>query len=122
MDETYKGGAVPDVRIVQLGGIVGHVKMKVSGALRWKRGEEVLLFLEPYDRGTYQVSGFSQGKFGIERDPDTGRMYVKHPPLEGIEIIGAPGEEPGAEQTPSGRMLRLIVLRRFIAVANYIGG
>jgi hypothetical protein len=109
VDETYKGTAGSEVRIVQPGGVVGHVKVNVSGALRWKQGEEVLLFLEPYRRGTYQVSGFSQGKFGIERDPETGRMYVEHPPLEGIELVGAPEGEAGAVEAPAR-----IPLNRFI--------
>jgi hypothetical protein len=77
VDETYKGAAIDEARIVQLGGIVGHVNMHVEGALSWRPDEEVLLFLEPNTPGTYRVSGFSQGKFDIERDPKTGRASVR---------------------------------------------
>jgi hypothetical protein len=72
VEEGYKGGASEQIRILQLGGSVDGVRVTVSGALQWRDQEEVLLFLEPYVKDTYQVSGFSQGKFRIERDPATG--------------------------------------------------
>lgn len=75
---TYKGGAASTVRVVQLGGVVGNVRMTAQGALQWKKGEEVLLFLEPSVPGAFQVAGFSQGKYLIERDPRTGKAFVKH--------------------------------------------
>jgi hypothetical protein len=73
---TYKGGKAPTVRIVQLGGVVGNVRMTAHGALAWKPGEEVLVFLEPSVPGAFQVAGFSQGKYLIERDARTGKAYV----------------------------------------------
>jgi hypothetical protein len=116
IDETYKGQAVPYARIVQLGGVVGNVRMTVHGALHWRPGEEVLLFLEPYMAGTYQVSGFSQGRFEIERDPLTGKAYVKGAPMEGAEALRAPaGEEAPLEQKETR-----IPLRRFVSEA--LGG
>jgi hypothetical protein len=74
---TYKGGATPSVRIVQLGGVVGNVRITAHGALQWKKGEEVLLFLEPSTPGAFQVAGFSQGKYMIERDARTGKAFVQ---------------------------------------------
>jgi len=74
---THKGAAAQSVRVVQLGGVVGNVRMTAHGALQWKRGEEVLLFLEPATPGAFQVAGFSQGKYLIERDPQTGTPFVK---------------------------------------------
>ena len=56
VDEAYKGQASPSVRIVQLGGVVGNVRMTVHGALHWHPGEEVLLFLEPYRNEGFQAS------------------------------------------------------------------
>jgi len=75
---TYKGGAAQSVRVVQLGGVVGNVRITAHGALQWKKGEEVLLFLEPSVPGAFQVAGFSQGKYMIERDARTGKAFVKH--------------------------------------------
>ena len=90
VDETYKGNARTTIDVIQLGGVVGNVKVTVQGALQWKVGEEVLLFAEPYDAGSYQVSGFFQGKFKIEHDPATGIAYVDAPAPEGVSLLGAP--------------------------------
>jgi len=90
VDETYKGAALREARILQLGGIVGHVNMRVEGALAWRPDEEVLLFLEPGMTGTFNVAGFSQGKFRIERDSRTGRAFVKAPGLLDVELVGKP--------------------------------
>jgi len=93
VDETYKGPDQPAIDIIQIGGTVDKVKVTVQGALQWEPGVEVLLFAEPYDAASYQVSGFSQGKFGIERDPKTGVAFVNAPPLEGTALVGAPGAD-----------------------------
>jgi hypothetical protein len=39
------------------------------------------------------VAGFSQGKFRIERDPETGEPFVRTQRAEGIQILGAPATE-----------------------------
>jgi hypothetical protein len=101
VEETYKGVAIGEARIVQLGGIVGHVNMRVEGALAWRPDEEVLLFLEPGVPGAFNVSGFSQGKFDIVRDPRTGRVFVKGVELGGVELVG---RSPGAAPAPPGRV------------------
>ncbi|MEJ2719977.1 MAG: hypothetical protein P8181_02385 [bacterium] len=90
VEEAYKGRAASSVRIIQMGGVVGTVRMHVHGALGWHEGEEVLLFLDAYGADRYRVAGFSQGKYGIERDPATGEAYVTRPMLEGTEVLGAP--------------------------------
>lgn len=94
VDETYKGGTVPNARIVQLGGVVGNVRMTVHGALSWRPGEEILLFLEPFDPGTYQVSGFCQGKFPVEREPGTGKPFVKAPIMEDGRVLNLAPDAP----------------------------
>jgi hypothetical protein len=101
VDETYKGAAIGEARVLQLGGIVGHVNMRVEGALTWRPDEEVLLFLEPNVPGTFSVSGFSQGKFDIARDPNTGKVFVKGVELGGAELVGMPS---GAAPPPRGRV------------------
>jgi hypothetical protein len=90
VDETFKGGGGGVVRVVQLGGVVDHMRMQVHGALIWHRNEEVLLFLDRMEGGDYRVAGFSQGKFNIERDPVTGEAYINRAALEGVEVLGAP--------------------------------
>jgi len=93
VEESFKGQPGESVRVVQLGGTVDNIRVTAHGALLWKQGEEILLFLEDYTLGTYQVSGFSQGKFQIERDSRTGAVYVMRPFLPGAEIIGGAGEK-----------------------------
>jgi hypothetical protein len=110
--EAYKGAKPGTVRVIQLGGVVGHVKMTVAGSLAWIPGEEVLLFLEPSNEGAYQVSGFSQGKFAVERDPETGLAYVSRPALEGADVLRASGEAAG----PDTGVAR-VPLERFVTEA-----
>jgi hypothetical protein len=104
VDETYKGAGGATVRILQLGGVVDKIRMHVHGALSWRSGEEVVLFLDPLDQGRYRVAGFSQGKFNVERDPVTGAAYITRPALEGAEILGAPPRTGGA---PVSRPMRV---------------
>ena len=109
MNATHKGAARSTVRVVQLGGVVGNVRQTVAGALSWQPGEEVVLFLEAMPDGGHRVSGFSQGKFRVERDPDTGRAFVQSPPLDGVELVGAPdGALPAGdmEKTTVDRFIR----------------
>lgn len=95
VNATHKGANASLVRVLQLGGVVGNVRQTAHGALAWKRGEEVLLFLEPAGKtqpGAFQVTGFSQGKYEIERDAKTGRKFVRQ---------AMPGETSGSTPASS---------------------
>ncbi len=98
VENTYKGAAAPVVEIIQLGGVVDNIRVNVSGSLQWRPGEEVVLFLAPYE-GKYAVSGFSQGKFNVKRDAKTGKAYIERPELEGVEIMGAPSKDGTTKPT-----------------------
>ena len=111
VDETYKGQTAGEARVLQMGGVVDNMQMHVYGAVIWHRGEEVLLFLDQLDTGGYRVAGFSQGKFGIERDPATGEPFVTRPLEEGVAIVGAPssrGEGPlgASARVPLGEFVK----------------
>ena len=95
LDETYKGQGGGVVRVLQLGGDVGTIRMHVHGSLVWQDGEEVLLFLDRMDTGDFRVTGFSQGKFEIERDPVSGEAFVKRPMIEGAEVLGVQSQMDG---------------------------
>jgi len=97
--DTFKGATGRAVNVVQLGGVVGNVRMTVHGALSWRPGEEVLLFLEPMGQGAYRVSGFFQGKFNVVRD-DSGVPFVENAPAGDTDVVGAPGAE--GRTRPSG--------------------
>ena len=91
-DTTYKGEHLPVVRLVQLGGTIGNLRVTVSGAPQWQLDEEMLLFLEPYDESKFHVVGFAQGKFAVMRHERTRKAYVRYPSMEGIQVLGAPGQ------------------------------
>lgn len=88
VDRSYKGRAPDTVRVLQMGGTVDGVKMTVHGALQWQPDAEVLVFLEPSLPSRYRVSGFSQGRFDLERDARTGETIAVRPVLAGAEIVG----------------------------------
>lgn len=98
--ETFKGLASSGVRVVQMGGVVDGVRMTVHGALSWREGEEVVLFLENSLPGRHRVSGLSQGKFAVRRDGGT--MTVRRPSLGGVEWVGS-----GPSSSTSLRELRM---------------
>jgi len=102
IDETFKGQLGGVVSVVQLGGTVDNIRVTAHGALRWRFDEEVVLFLEPGVDQTYQVAGFSQGKFQVDRDPQTGAVYITRPSLSGLEIIGTSDDKAN-----SGKMSRI---------------
>ena len=117
VDGTHKGSAASSVRIVQLGGVVGNVRMTAHGALAWTRGEEVLLFLEPSDPGVYQVAGFSQGKYTIERDARTGKAFVRQALPADVDDARAPATSSsagtaGAERVTLEQFLNRVLPQR----------
>lgn len=114
--ETYKGNNSSSVEVLQLGGIVGDVKMTVEGAFQWKEGEEALLFLEPYAQGVHQVIGLSQGKFAIERDQETGEAFISSPALVDVKLV----QQQATEGKPVPVSIEKIPLARFIREA--LGG
>jgi len=104
VSSPYKGAAPSSVRIVQMGGVAGDVRMSVAGALEWTPGEDVLLFLEPSLPGRWRVAGFTQGKYMIERDPANGVEYVVSVGLAGVELVGDKSAA-GATRLPLDRFL-----------------
>ena len=108
--DSYKGTAGGSVNVIQLGGVVGNVRMTVHGALAWRPGEEVLVFLETTDNGAYQVSGFSQGKFRIERDK-RGEPFVQNVPGD-VVIVGVPGADGSVPAAPAAAMPLQLFLDR----------
>jgi hypothetical protein len=99
VSERYKGAAPAEVRIVQMGGVLDGVLMNVAGSLEWTPGEEVVVFLQDSLPGRYQVAGFTQGKFAVQRDARSGREYAVQADLGNAELVGA------TRVPTSGRML-----------------
>lgn len=114
VDESYKGSGDSVVRLMQLGGEVDGIRVTVHGALKWQMDEEVVVFLEPYENETFHVSGFSQGKFAVERDPDTGEVFIERPAVKGVHLVG--GADDGTEAQRAAR-IESIPIDRFITQA-----
>ncbi len=114
IDESYKGSSQGVVRLLQLGGEVDGIRVTVHGALKWRTGQEVVVFLEPYENGAYHVSGFCQGKFDVERDPKTGEAYIKRPAITGVQLVGAMDQDTQAQR---GARIERVPIDRFITQA-----
>ncbi|RJR29502.1 MAG: hypothetical protein C4574_03495 [Candidatus Latescibacterota bacterium] len=108
--ETFKGSGAPLIRVVQIGGVAGTVRMTAHGALQWRPGEEVLLFLELGRGGAYRVTGFSQGKLAVERDPVTGEAFIAQSQTETGPVIRIAAGEAVPKTSGSGR----VPLRTFV--------
>jgi hypothetical protein len=86
--DVWKGPMTPatHVKIVQPGGTVGDVQMKVFGMSLFSPGERALVFL----RGTAQaasVLGMAQGKRPLTREAATGRWMVRAPDKAGASFV-----------------------------------
>ncbi len=78
VEEQVKGTSYPrEVTIRQPGGKVGDIRMKVSDMPTFKKGEEVVVFLE-MEKGkeVLRVTGMMQGKFSVKIDPTTGEKVM----------------------------------------------
>lgn len=93
--ERIKGGDSSELIVTVLGGSALHprlkvpVNMHVPGGLQFEVDDEVLLFTKVNANAERQVVGLTQGRFGIETDPDTG---VKRIPV-GKKVLTLQDEE-----------------------------
>jgi len=72
VEEIWRGsidGAQFQVRLI--GGRAGNLTSSVSGVPRFRRGEDVVLFLERTGRGDFTVVSWEQGTFRIGRGGPT---------------------------------------------------
>ncbi len=67
VEQTVQGKATKTVKVLSLGGTVGRIGMRVSGAVSLRKGQRVLAFTEARSRGRYIV-GMRQGLFHITQD------------------------------------------------------
>lgn len=103
--ESWKAGTavsgMPTDRltIVQPGGTVGDINMKVTGLGSFSQGERTLVFLRgPANRA--QVVGMTQGKRTVRLDASSKRWMVAPPDLRSATLVKAPVAPP-APATPT---------------------
>ena len=107
--EVWKGAiSGSPFLIVHGGGVLGEEQSVVSGQAPYELGKEVVAFLVRNERGEGVTVGLMQGKFDVQKDPNTGTHYVAHPFLRipeqgkmalksGPGAAGARGRMPLAE-------------------------
>lgn len=113
--DVYAGPPMSTATIRTLGGEVGSVGMKVSGAPHFVAGEEVVLFLAMDRAGEsrFTVMGLSQGKFVVDRSgadpqvrPDAhGLVYAVRDGRGGLQVDpSAQGPAPMGLETLASRV------------------
>ena len=78
------GGAGQPLVLVVAGGEVGAVGEVYSHMPTFRQDEDVLVFAEKDNTGSYRVSGGHDGKFHLERDETTGKLYVGNRALDEV--------------------------------------
>lgn len=78
VDEYLKAGSErsKSVTIVTLGGEVDEVGEFYTHVPTFRQSEAVVVFLKKDTRGAYNISGGTQGKYSMERNPESGKMMV----------------------------------------------
>lgn len=89
--DSWKGSAAPasHVQVVQPGGSLDGLTMRVEGMPPFSPGERTLLFLRfpPQTPGRAIVVGMAQGKRPLRREEATGRWMVSAPGRAGAAFV-----------------------------------
>lgn len=106
VSDWIKGGSSPTVKFRQLGRPGGA--LLVPGLPRYKKGEEVLLFIhQPSEIGLTSPVGMQQGHYRVERGT-TGERYVRAgsmlPSIIRLTSQSKPAVSPIAVTAPSDRI------------------
>lgn len=107
VSDWIKGGSSPTVKFRQLGRPGGA--LLVPGLPRYKKGEEVLLFIhQPSEIGLTSPVGMQQGHYRVERGTN-GERYVRAgsmlPSIVRLTSRSRTADSPVANTTPSDRIL-----------------
>ena len=99
VDRLLKGPkGTGEVTLRLPGGKLGKWAMQIPGMPTFKAGEEVVLFLEK-TRTSWALTGLSQGKFTVYRDPKDGTRRVRRH-LDGVHFVGF---DPKGQFSPQPR-------------------
>jgi hypothetical protein len=79
---ALKGTAGSGLIFNEPGGIVGETGMSVPGSVGYLTGEDVVIFLQRMPNGYLRTTGWSQGKFRLDRD---GKLHGEALP-GGLEV------------------------------------
>ncbi len=88
VSESLKGSASGAITFQQVGGVVGDIRVSVPGFPVFRKGSELLLFLNNDPSGHIPTVGLGQGKFDVFVDDRTGEKMVANDVL-GLEMLDA---------------------------------
>ena len=97
------------ITIKMPGGVIGGEISIIPGAADFYRNEEVLLFVEKRADGELTTLGLSLGKYGIYRDPESGRKIV----LRQFNGTGRYFSSPRAEEIKDIALPEKVYLNEF---------
>lgn len=80
---ALKGSPASTVVVSEPGGVVGLHALTIAGAPVYGIGEQVLIFLQRMPNGYLRTTGWSQGKFELDK---SGRLHSQTPP-GGLELV-----------------------------------
>jgi hypothetical protein len=96
---VLKGAPPREVLVVQPGGVVDGIGQSVTGAARFRDGEDVLLFLEHRGGDRYQVVGMAMGKFNVRKNAGGAGLEAVQDGMDGVLLLDPATRAP---TTPSG--------------------
>jgi hypothetical protein len=100
--ELWKGRTPAGrLRVVQLGGVVDGIEMRVHGMAKFRAGERAVLFLGDAGAGSSYVVGLGQGRRPLRFDAVARRWMAEGGDRSAAVTFGAGGKlEPAAPEAP----------------------
>ena len=117
LTEVFKGNVpASDLVFREIGGVRDGIGLEVSGAARFRIGEEVVLFLFPKNSdGTFDLKGMMMGKLTIKKDSETGEEVLSGPAIGGSTHPSLRGHEHEVQNgLPDGGKWTLAAFRRLV--------
>jgi len=105
--EILKGEAGGSVTLQFLGGTVGDVTLEVDGIPKFNPGDRELLFVERNGVQFCPLVGVFHGKFGVRKDPKSGRDTLVMHHGRSLREVAEIGDGVGAEFGPERARLSI---------------
>lgn len=108
--EAWKGDPGEELRIREPGGELPPVEARVSLAVRYRPGEQVVVFLHRDPLGQWRTCGITQGRFPVQRAPGGGtRVLLEAVPAHVGAGFFTEGEDPQPPEAVEVRRLKATV-------------
>ena len=118
--ECFKGSPKEAVKMRLPGGEIGAVGQKAVGVPVFKTGDEAILFLGKND-GMWDLIGYGQGKFTIEKNDSSGGEQFVVNDYSGILMVGKDKSKSAAAEKDKGIIFRMKLSDFKAELKNLIG-